>query len=257
MISPNVKNCDFFSHAGDLLVVLNGRIVLEDCEVLRRTIIPRIPKGQGTTFVDLEGVEFIDSAGLGLLVGLKMTAKKNGSQVVLVKPSKVVSEILYISKLDGIFEFAAGEKATELRDRVKQPENRLSPNDSQFGNQSNFTIDSSSAFPNIGVDGNLSAAPVDKSSQEAVESYCKKAVEHMRQGDYEASIVEYKKALEIAPNYLPALNNLAIVYEKKPAWYPESIKCWQQVREISRANGDQKHEDRAERHLANLKQMLG
>lgn len=254
MINHNVNQTEIYTNGESVLVSLKGRIVLEDCEQLRRLILPRIPKSGGSLYVDLSGVEFIDSAGLGLLVGLKMTSKKNNSLIVLLQPSKIVAEILYISKLDGIFEFATGEKATAICSELSIPENHISSTDN-LQNQSQFTFESGQNLASVGFDGKL-VGSIDNSSQETVEVYCRKAIEFMRQGDYEASVIEYKKALEIAPNYLPALNNIAIVYEKKPSWYPESIFYWEKVRELSISNGDQKHQDRAERHIANLKQMI-
>ena len=74
----------------------------------------------------------------------------------------------------------------------------------------------------------------------------------MRQGNYESSIECYKSALELDPDYLPALNNLAIVYEKQPSWHTLAIENWRRVLEISRQRNDEKHIDRAERHLADL-----
>ena len=53
---------------------------------------------------------------------------------------------------------------------------------------------------------------------EQVDEHCRKAVELMRQGDYEKAVEKYLEALKIDPDYLPAYNNLAIVYEKRPAW---------------------------------------
>jgi tetratricopeptide (TPR) repeat protein len=85
-----------------------------------------------------------------------------------------------------------------------------------------------------------------------VEEQCRKAVEFMRQGNYESSIECYKEALNLDPDYLPALNNLAIVYEKQPSWHNLAIENWNRVLELSRQRNDEKHMDRAERHLADL-----
>jgi Tfp pilus assembly protein PilF len=92
---------------------------------------------------------------------------------------------------------------------------------------------------------------------EKLEEHCRRAVEFMRQGNYDLSVEEYCKALEIDPDYLPALNNLAIVYEKQPSWIPKAIDQWEKVLSLSQSRGDQKHTDRAQRHLSSLRRMQG
>jgi tetratricopeptide (TPR) repeat protein len=91
--------------------------------------------------------------------------------------------------------------------------------------------------------------------KERIDRYCKDAVEHMRRGDYESAVECYVESLKIQPEYLPALNNLAIVYEKKPQWQAEAIEAWQRVLAISSRNNDQKHIDRAQKHLQNLQRL--
>ena len=49
-----------------------------------------------------------------------------------------------------------------------------------------------------------------------------------------------------------ARNNLAIVYEKKPEWRDLAIEQWQQLMELCERNNDEKHVERARKHLAVL-----
>jgi tetratricopeptide (TPR) repeat protein len=88
--------------------------------------------------------------------------------------------------------------------------------------------------------------------RELVEEQCRVAVEAMRQGDYEKSIEAYKNALALDSDYLPALNNLAIVYEKQPVWRPLAVEAWNRVMDLSRQRKDEKHMNRAQRHLEEL-----
>ncbi|MCX6999491.1 MAG: hypothetical protein NT106_04230, partial [Candidatus Sumerlaeota bacterium] len=55
------------------------------------------------------------SAGLGVLVGLKMTSNKNKARMVLVTPSSTVNDILLVSKLHSIFDIMTGSDADILR----------------------------------------------------------------------------------------------------------------------------------------------
>lgn len=242
------RNHEIYQEGTELLLVLKGRVVLEELDVLKQSVLPKITRGVEQVYVDLRSVEYVDSAGLGLLIGFKMTSKMNGARIALMEPNKTVSDVLSISKIDGIFDFQTGKEAQAVRQRLAQPENLLGGSEAQ----SSASLASGGSMPTINADGSLQTDDANSQNREAVEDFCRRAVEHMRQGDYENSIQCYKGALEIEPDYLPALNNLAIVYEKQPPWHSMAIESWKRVLEISRQRNDEKHMDRAERHLADL-----
>jgi anti-anti-sigma factor len=50
--------------------------------------------------VDLSGLAFISSTGLGGLVAAHITCQKNGSRFVLVSPKPLIQEILDVTKLN-------------------------------------------------------------------------------------------------------------------------------------------------------------
>ncbi|MFD2262740.1 STAS domain-containing protein [Lacibacterium aquatile] len=56
---------------------------------------------------DLSGVEFIDSAGLGMLLIAKQKAQGQNAQVILRKPPENVKRMLQVAKFDKIFEIEA------------------------------------------------------------------------------------------------------------------------------------------------------
>ncbi len=258
---------EIYQADSDIYFLFRGRIVLEECERLRNTCLPLISKGVEQVIVDLSKVEFIDSAGLGLLVGFKMTANKNKARIMLLQPSKPVADILYISKLDGIFEVIGGASADELRAKLAQQQNKVggggAPGEKAAGVSADWMNSKLDTAFSDNLPGSASAAggaastpaSASRPTKEEVEDHCRKAVEFMRQGNYEMSVQEYTAALEIDPEYLPALNNLAIVYEKQPSWTPKAIQTWEQVLRLSQQRNDQKHSDRAQRHLSNLREM--
>lgn len=276
--SSMALDLDIFQAQSDLYFMFRGRIVLDECERLRSTCLPLISKGVEQVIIDLSKVDFIDSAGLGLLVGFKMTSSKNKARIMLLQPAKPVADILYISKLDGIFEIVTGAQAEALRTRIAQPQHKVGSGAAAVPGPAagpalvervaaqgvsadwmNSKLDTafSDSLPG-GAAGAVSAGgggAASASKKEEVETHCRRAVEYMRQGNYEMSVQEYTAALEIDPEYLPALNNLAIVYEKQPSWAPKAIQTWEQVLRISQQRGDQKHMDRAQRHLASLRKM--
>jgi anti-sigma B factor antagonist len=265
--STNMLDIETFPSDEGLYLVFRGRIVLDECDRVRQNELKLVNKGMAQVVVDLQNVDFIDSAGLGLLVGFKMAASKHKVRIVLSQPSKQVQDLLYVSKLDGIFEIVHGAQAETLRSSMTNPANRLAARESGPGaspSGSGFSAAGVSpdwigskldhAFSDSGSRGGEGqSASKGRAQKEQIEDHCRKAVEHMRNGNYDASIQEYQLALDLDSEYLPALNNLAIVYEKQPSWTPKAIEVWQKVLQLSEQRGDQKHMDRAQRHLASLR----
>ena len=69
--------------------------------VLSRAIPEPLPEsGRVHVILDLSGVTFIDSSGLGLMVKAFKQCKEAGGALILVRPSEVVCDLLRLSKLD-------------------------------------------------------------------------------------------------------------------------------------------------------------
>ncbi|AXA36560.1 MAG: hypothetical protein KatS3mg130_1933 [Candidatus Sumerlaea sp.] len=306
---PENLEIEIYQQRADVYILLRGRIVLEECDRLKSLCLPYIRKGIEQLILDLSKVEYIDSAGLGVLVGFKMTASKNKARIILLQPSRAVADILYISKLDGIFDILTGAEADLLKAQMVQPQNRVGAGAAErvkaFDSGLISEITPAQAPPAVGASSPARPAPsvesrpplqpevpppppphaprpfaasvrppvgegvggaadafasldsAVRSNKEMIEEHCRKAVEYMRVGNYDMAVLEYEKALRIDPEYLPALNNLAIVYEKQPSWIPKAIEQWEIVLRVAQQRGDQKHVDRAKRHLANLRQLHG
>lgn len=54
--------------------------------------------------VDLSGLEFVDSAGLGMLLILKDELSKNSATLILKAPAGQVEKMLQVSHFDRMFE---------------------------------------------------------------------------------------------------------------------------------------------------------
>jgi len=68
--------------------------------------------------VDLANIEFVDSAGLGVLIGLFKAAHRGGCRLMLVGVGRAVLEVMEVIRLDEIFQFAGtfGEAVERLRE---------------------------------------------------------------------------------------------------------------------------------------------
>ena len=96
----------------DIAVVqLFGRLVLEDTDSpLREEIERLIRDGHVKLVLDLNGVSYIDSAGLGLLVAKFVSLRKNGGDLRLVHLTPRSMHLMAITNLASVFETYASEE---------------------------------------------------------------------------------------------------------------------------------------------------
>jgi anti-sigma B factor antagonist len=90
---------------GDVIVVhCEGRIVYRDeANALSRVAVEALQSAQEVV-LDLEGVERIDSAGLGELVFVYVSAEGFGNTVKLAGPNPRVRALLDLTNLSSVFE---------------------------------------------------------------------------------------------------------------------------------------------------------
>ena len=87
------------------VVTVHGELDLETAPELRRALIETIDERPGRPLVvDLEGVDFIDSAGLGVLVGGLKRARDRQGDVQLVATGQNVIRVLELTGLTRAFE---------------------------------------------------------------------------------------------------------------------------------------------------------
>jgi anti-sigma B factor antagonist len=95
---------------GAVVADIVGKIALaEGTGLLRATINNFLERGHNRIVLNLERVEFIDSAGLGELVRCHASIRNRGGQLKLVNPSANVHHLLKITKLDQVFEIEPDE----------------------------------------------------------------------------------------------------------------------------------------------------
>jgi len=90
---------------GDVTVVhVGGEIDVYTAPLLRERLDEHISVGRSHLIVDLEGVSFMDSTGLGVLVGrLKLVRAQNGT-LRLVCASERILKVFAITGLDKVFQ---------------------------------------------------------------------------------------------------------------------------------------------------------
>jgi anti-sigma B factor antagonist len=89
---------------GVTVVDCSGRLVFgEETSKFRELVKGLIPQHRNIT-LNLQGVSYIDSGGLGTLVSLYTTARREGAKVNLAQLNKRVIDLLQITKLITVFD---------------------------------------------------------------------------------------------------------------------------------------------------------
>ena len=89
---------------GDQVLVRGtGRISAASTDMLQSTIRDLIP-GAKRIVLDLTGVEYIDSSGLGALVSVYMAANRADCILEVANPRQRIRDLFKITKLAAIFE---------------------------------------------------------------------------------------------------------------------------------------------------------
>jgi anti-sigma B factor antagonist len=86
-----------------MVVHLQGEVDLASAPQLRRGIYELIDQGNNQIAVDLSGVDFMDSTGLGVLIGSLKRLREAGGSMVLAGIRPAVSRVFEITGLDRIF----------------------------------------------------------------------------------------------------------------------------------------------------------
>ncbi len=103
---------------GDVTILdLSGRLSFAEAVafgpgsgvILGDTVRDLINKGQRKILLNLAGVNYVDSSGIGQLVSAMTTARNQGGDLKLLRPNSRVLDLLKITKLDGIFDIQTDE----------------------------------------------------------------------------------------------------------------------------------------------------
>ena len=89
------------SNAGESIVKLTGPLVLNTLFGFQDTMQQQTA---ALTLVDLNGVPYVDSAGLGSLVKFFVSYKRHGRKLILIAPSEQVQSLMSMTKVETLFE---------------------------------------------------------------------------------------------------------------------------------------------------------
>ena len=90
---------------GVVVVTLKGDLTIGKGDVtLREQLLKTLDEGHTKLVIDVKGVSYVDSAGIGELVRCKTTATHRGADVRLAHVEAKLKQLLLMTKLIGVFE---------------------------------------------------------------------------------------------------------------------------------------------------------
>ena len=95
--------------AGDVVILdLNGRLWILDLP-LRDLMNDLLTEGQRCFVLNLTGVSYIDSSGLGQLITIWTSIRNRDGHMTILNPTKRVQRLLEITRLDAVFKILENE----------------------------------------------------------------------------------------------------------------------------------------------------
>ncbi|MDH4169008.1 MAG: STAS domain-containing protein [Acidimicrobiia bacterium] len=81
-----------------------GDLDMGSAPAVRQAIVGAIAAGDTRLVIDLGSVDFIDSVGLGVIIGARRRARSNGGDVVLARLTESTRQVFALVELDQIFD---------------------------------------------------------------------------------------------------------------------------------------------------------
>ena len=85
-----------------VLLQINGEIDMATGPELRQRIVQYVQEGHVNIIVDLAEVDFIDSTGLGVLIGGLKRTRSNGGDLQCIGLSEPLKEMFKLTGLDAV-----------------------------------------------------------------------------------------------------------------------------------------------------------
>ena len=106
----STKDRVVFSGEGEVTAKLKGEIDHHHAAEFRRCLDDYICRNRPSLLrLDVSDVSFMDSSGLGLLMGRYALLKRTGGDLVLYKPSKEMMRIITLSGMERVLKIESGK----------------------------------------------------------------------------------------------------------------------------------------------------
>lgn len=102
------------NEGNDYLVQLAGEIDVYTADKLSETVIPLTVNKENSVKVDLDGISYLDSTGLGVFIAAYKSAKKHDSCLKIVNTKERVLRLFQITGLDEIIDVRGKDRVGEI-----------------------------------------------------------------------------------------------------------------------------------------------
>jgi len=100
------------SKEGIVIFRLIGKLNMVHAQSLRQEIAEQISTGHNRIVIDMSGVDFMDSSGLGALINGLKGARQTGGDLRIAAPVDQVKLVLKLTNLDRVIKtYSSAEKA--------------------------------------------------------------------------------------------------------------------------------------------------
>ena len=97
---------------GVVVLSLSGRLNMVSAVTLRQTIGSLVQDGSSRFVVDLSGISFMDSSGLGALISGLKSARQAGGDLRIAAPTEQVQLVLQLTNMERVLTpYASAESA--------------------------------------------------------------------------------------------------------------------------------------------------
>lgn len=103
----------FEEKEGELTVRIGGEIDHHSAVSVRRTIDEKITLARpNRVYLELSGVDFMDSSGLGLIMGRYALVKRGGGELYVLDPSPAVVKMMKLAGMERMIRLVKHKKSS-------------------------------------------------------------------------------------------------------------------------------------------------
>jgi anti-sigma B factor antagonist len=98
---------------GDVVIIdVEGKILFGEGDIeIKQTVDDLIKKGNKKILLNLAGVPYLDSAGLGEIIRCFTALRRSGGSLKLLSPNRRIIDLLNITNLLNVFDWFNDEKS--------------------------------------------------------------------------------------------------------------------------------------------------
>ncbi len=97
-------------HENVSVLDLTGRMAIPEEVDVREAVTSLIKKGRTQILLNLKGVPWMDSTGLGELIACLKRVRERGGVIKLLKPTRRVYDVLQLTRLNEVFDIFDDEQ---------------------------------------------------------------------------------------------------------------------------------------------------